>query len=46
MNNFNSITAPPQYKHLSFKHYEYYMREKTIHDAFHNGKKHNTGKLL
>lgn len=44
MNDYNSITATSKYKHLSFEHYEHIIREITKHDAFHNGKKRNTGR--
>lgn len=44
MDDYNSITATNKYKHLSFEHYEHIIREITKHDAFHNGKKRNTGR--
>lgn len=44
MDNYNSITTTNKYKHLSFEHYEYIIREITKHDAFYNGKKRNTGR--
>lgn len=44
MDSYNSITATSKYKHLSFEHYEHIIREITKHDAFHNGKKRNTGR--
>lgn len=44
MDNYDSITTTNKYKHLSFEHYEHIIREITKHDAFHNGKKRNTGR--
>lgn len=44
MDNYNSITATKKYEHLSFEHYEHIIREIIKHDAFHNGKKRNTGR--
>lgn len=44
MDIMNSITTSAKFKHLSFEHYEYIIREVTKHDAFHNGKKRNTGR--
>lgn len=44
MDNQNSITPTNKYKHLSYEHYEHIVWEITKHDAFHRGKKRNTGK--
>lgn len=44
MDNYNIITPSSKFKHLSFQHYEYIIREITKHDAFHHGKKRNTGR--
>ena len=44
MDNYNIITPSSKFKHLSFEHYEYIIREITKHDAFHHGKKRNTGR--
>lgn len=40
----NIITVSSKFKHLSFEHYDYIIREIIKHDAFHNGKKRNTGR--
>lgn len=34
MDNYNIITPSSKFKHLSFQHYEYIIREITKHDAF------------
>ena len=39
-----TTTPSSKFKHLSFQHYEYIIREITKHDAFHHGKKRNTGR--
>ena len=44
MDNYNIITPSSKFKHLSFKHCEHIIREITKHDAFHHGKKRNTGR--
>ncbi|MEG0564355.1 hypothetical protein [Anaerorhabdus sp.] len=44
MDNINSITTSTKYKHLSYEHYEYIIREITKHDASNKGKKRNTGR--
>lgn len=44
MDNYNYITITNTYEHLSLEHYEHIIREITKHDAFHNGKKRNTGR--
>lgn len=44
MDILNAITLLPKYKHLTFEHYDYIIREIIKHDAFHNGKKRNTGR--
>lgn len=44
MDAIHSITPSSKYKHLSFVHIEYIIREITKHDAFHHGKKRNSGR--
>ncbi len=46
MDNHNIITSSSKFKHLSFKHYEYIIREIMKHYAFFQGKKGNTAELL
>ena len=46
MDYYNIITPSSKFKHLSFEHYEYIIREITNHDAFHHGKKRNTGRTV
>ncbi len=37
MDYYNIITPSSKFKHLSFEHCEYIIREITKHDAFHHG---------